>query len=45
MTVRVELLNGTFIVPHYDPEHADRILDFYSSKLLAGEILSYEVIG
>ena len=43
MTVKVELLDGTFITPVYDSEHASIVLDFYVAKLIAGEILSYEV--
>jgi hypothetical protein len=45
MTVKVELLDGSFIIPNYDPEHKDSVLDFYVAKLMAGEILGYEVIG
>jgi Na+/citrate or Na+/malate symporter len=45
MTVKVELLDGSFISPMFDPEHGDSVLDFYIAKLIAGEILSYEVIG
>lgn len=45
MTVKVELLDGTFISPIYDPEHTKDVLDFYIAKLIAGEILSYEVVG
>ena len=45
MTVKVELLDGKFIYPSFDPEHKDSVLDFYIAKLIAGEILSYEVIG
>jgi hypothetical protein len=45
MTVKVELLDGTFITPHYDPEHSSSVLDFYIAKLIAGEITSYEVIS
>jgi Na+/citrate or Na+/malate symporter len=45
MTVKVELLDGKFITPHFDPEHSDTVLDFYIAKLIAGEILSYEVIA
>ena len=45
MTVKVELLDGSFIAPHSDPEHANSVLDFYVAKLIAGEILSYEVIA
>lgn len=45
MTVKVELLDGSFISPSYDPEHANSVLDFYVAKLVAGEILSYEVIS
>jgi hypothetical protein len=45
MTVKVELLDGSFISPSFDPEHKDTVLEFYVAKLVAGEILSYEVIG
>jgi Na+/citrate or Na+/malate symporter len=45
MTVKVELLDGSFIAPSYDPEHASGILDFYIAKLIAGEILSYEIVS
>jgi hypothetical protein len=45
MTVKVELLNGSFISPMFDPEHSDSVIDYYVAKLIAGEILSYEVIG
>lgn len=45
MTVKVELLDGTFISPSFDPEHSSSVLDFYVAKLIAGEILSYEVIA
>jgi hypothetical protein len=45
MTVKVELLDGSFISPSFDPEHKDGILDFYVAKLIAGEILSYEVVA
>jgi hypothetical protein len=45
MTVKVELLNGSFISPMFDPEHANSVIEYYIAKLIAGEILSYEVIG
>ena len=45
MTVKVELLDGKFIYPSFDPEHSNTVLDFYIAKLEAFEILSYEVIG
>jgi hypothetical protein len=45
MTVKVELLDGSFIAPSYDPEHSDTVLDFYIAKLQAGEILSYEIVS
>lgn len=45
MTVKVELLDGSFISPSYDPEHANSVLDFYIAKLMANEILSYEIIS
>ena len=45
MTVKVELLDGSFILPSYEKEHADSVLDFYIAKLQAGEILSYEIIS
>jgi hypothetical protein len=45
MTVKVELLDGKIITPHFDPEHSDSVIEYYVAKLIAGEILSYEVIG
>jgi hypothetical protein len=45
MTVKVELLDGSFISPMFEPEHFESVIDFYVAKLIAGEILSYEVIG
>jgi hypothetical protein len=45
MTVKVELLNGSFISPMFEPEHANSVIEYYIAKLIAGEILSYEVIG
>jgi hypothetical protein len=44
ITVKVELLNGSFIYPMFDPEHSYSVIGFYISKLKAGEILGYEVI-
>jgi hypothetical protein len=45
MTVKVELLNGSFISPMFDPQHFDSVIEFYVAKLIAGEILSYEVVA
>jgi len=45
MTVKVELLSGKVIYPSFDPEHSDSVIEYYVAKLIAGEILSYEVIG
>jgi hypothetical protein len=45
MTVKVELLDGKFIYPSYDPEHANSVIEYYIAKLSAYEILSYEILS
>jgi hypothetical protein len=45
MTVKVELLDGSFISPMFDPEHSEGVLAYYQKELDKFRILSYEVIG
>jgi hypothetical protein len=45
MTVKVELLDGKFIYPSFDPEHANSVIEYYIAKLSAYEILSYEILS
>jgi hypothetical protein len=44
MTIKVTLLDGTSIYPSYDPVHAEMLMEFYTAKFFANEILEFEVI-
>jgi hypothetical protein len=44
MTVKVESLDGSINTHLFDPDNRDSVIEFYIAKLIAKEILSYEVI-
>ncbi len=44
MTIKVTLLDGSSIYPSYDPIHTEMLMDFYTAKFFANEILEFEVM-
>ena len=44
MTIKVTLLDGSIITPSYDPIHSEMLMNFYTAKFFANEILDFEVI-
>ena len=44
MLVKVQLLDGTYIYPHYDPQHKKAAAEFYGKEYWAGKIRQFEII-
>lgn len=44
MNVTVELLDGTYIRPSFDPQHKVAVAEFYGKQYWEGKIVSFEIL-